>query len=95
MSKNTKNQHRWAQDNKLEQKQQQEDERSDRLKLDGVVSDAMPGTLFKVSLPEGQEVICTLGGKVRVNRIRILVGDRVEIEVSPYDLSRGRIVWRK
>ena len=68
--------------------------RDDRLELDGVIEEAMPGTLFKVRCINNLLVICTLGGRLRVNRIRILPGDRVRIEVSPYDTSRGRVVWR-
>ena len=56
--------------------------------------EAMPGTLFRVKCSAGNEVLCTLSGKLRMNRIRLIVGDRVRVEVSPYDLSRGRVVWR-
>lgn len=88
---NTKNQHRWA------QKSLDEDpnERSDKLEFHGEVVDALPGTMFKVKLNESNaEVLCTLAGKIRQNRIRILPGDRVKVEVSVYDLTRGRISWR-
>lgn len=69
-------------------------ERDDKLTLQGVIDEALPGTLFKVKCDGGLMVLCTLGGKLRVNRIRLLVGDFVNIEVSPYDTSRGRVVWR-
>ncbi len=70
------------------------DERQDRLELKGVVDEALPGTLFKVKVEGGNIVLATLAGKLRQNRIRILPGDNVTVEVSPYDLSRGRISWR-
>ena len=70
------------------------EERSDVLPLEGVVEEALPGTLFKVKTTTGHTVICTLSGKLRINRIRLLPGDRVRLEVSPYDLSRGRVAWR-
>lgn len=72
----------------------QQEERMDRLELRGVVDEALPGTLFKVKVEGGAIVLATLAGKLRQNRIRILIGDQVHLEVSPYDLSRGRIVWR-
>lgn len=55
----------------------------------------LPSTLFKVHLENGMEILATLSGKMRQNRIRILLGDHVVMEVSPYDLTRGRITWRK
>jgi translation initiation factor IF-1 len=55
----------------------------------------MPGTLFRVRCDNGHVVLCTLSGKLRVNRIRLLVGDNVTVEVSPYDLTRGRVTWRR
>lgn len=66
------------------------------LEFDGVVEEALPAAMFKIKVNGSDNfVLCTLAGKLRKNRIRILVGDRVKIEVSPYDLSRGRVVWRK
>jgi translation initiation factor IF-1 len=70
-------------------------DRDDRLELSGVVEEALPGTLFKVRTQSGVEILTTLSGKLRLNKIRILVGDSVKVEVSPYDTSRGRIVWRE
>jgi translation initiation factor IF-1 len=69
-------------------------QRDDRVELEGLVEDAMPGTLFKVKCDSGQSVLATLSGKLRINKVRILPNDRVRVEVSPYDPSRGRIVWR-
>jgi translation initiation factor IF-1 len=70
-------------------------ERDDRLELRGIVEDALPGTWFKVMTETNNVVLATLGGKLRQNHIRILPGDDVIVAVSPYDTSRGRIVWRK
>jgi translation initiation factor IF-1 len=70
------------------------EEREDRLELEGTVEEALPGTLFQIRCANNLLVLCTLGGKLRMNRIRILPGDHVTIEVSPYDTSRGRITWR-
>lgn len=69
-------------------------EREDRLELQGTVDEALPGTMFRVRCDNGINVLCTLAGKLRLNRIRILPGDSVTIEVSPYDTSKGRITWR-
>ena len=60
----------------------------------GVVIEALPSTNFRVKLDEGEEILCHLAGKLRIYRIKILPGDRVLLELTPYDLSRGRIVWR-
>lgn len=68
--------------------------REDRLVLQGAVEEALPSTLFQVRCDNGLLVLCTLAGRLRLNRIRILPGDAVTIEVSPYDTSKGRIVWR-
>ena len=56
--------------------------------------EALPNTVFKVKLPNGHVVTATLSGKLRMNYIKILVGDTVKVEVSPYDISKGRITWR-
>lgn len=70
-------------------------EREDKMELHGVVEDALPGTWFKVLTDAKTMVLATLGGKLRQNHIRILPGDEVIVEVSPYDMSRGRVVWRR
>ncbi|HPD55223.1 MAG TPA: translation initiation factor IF-1 [Candidatus Paceibacterota bacterium] len=62
---------------------------------EGVVMEALPSTTFKVRLDDGREILAHLAGKLRLNFIRILVGDRVVVEMSPYDDKRGRIVYRK
>lgn len=63
--------------------------------FEGVVIEALPSTTFKVQLDDGREVLAHLSGKLRLNFIRIMVGDRVVVELSPYDARRGRIVYRK
>ena len=61
---------------------------------DGVVKEALPNTLFRVELDDGSLVLCHLSGKMRMHFIKILPGDRVRIEMTPYDLTRGRIMYR-
>ena len=60
----------------------------------GIVIEALPSTNFRVKLDDGQEILCHLAGKLRMFRIKILPGDRVTVETSPYDEKRGRIVYR-
>ena len=60
----------------------------------GTVVEAQPNAMFKVKLENGFEVLAHISGKIRMNYIRILPGDRVRVELSPYDLTRGRITWR-
>ncbi|HEY6783392.1 MAG TPA: translation initiation factor IF-1 [Gemmatimonadales bacterium] len=64
------------------------------IQLDGVVADVLPNSTFRVQLPNGHDVLATLAGKMRRFRIRVLAGDRVSLDVSPYDLTRGRITFR-
>lgn len=62
--------------------------------LDGVITETLPNAMFRVKLDTGHEVLAVISGKMRMNYIKILVGDRVTIEMSPYDLSKGRITYR-
>ena len=66
----------------------------DKIQVEGIVVEALPGTQFKVRLDNDHEVLAYLSGKMRKYYIRILLGDRVRLEISPYDLTRGRIVYR-
>ncbi|MCF7860066.1 translation initiation factor IF-1 [Patescibacteria group bacterium] len=66
----------------------------DFLDMQGEVLELMPAATFKVKLDTGHEILAHLSGKMRMHRIRILPGDRVRLEISPYDLSKGRIVFR-
>jgi translation initiation factor IF-1 len=81
--------------NKRNSSDAETEERQDKIELQGVVIDALPGTWFKVKIDSGGEVLATLSGRLRQNHIHILPGDQVAVEVSPYDLSRGRISWRR
>ena len=65
-----------------------------KIKMEGTVIEALPGTQFRVKLENDHEVLAYLSGKMRKYYIRILLGDRVQVEMSPYDLTRGRIVYR-
>ena len=69
--------------------------REDVIEVEGVVVDALPNTHFKVELENGHIILAHISGKLRMNYIRILPGDKVTVELSPYDLTRGRITWRK
>ena len=64
------------------------------VKLEGVISETLPSTTFKVKLDNGHEVLAHISGRMRVNYIRLLPGDRVILEMSPYDLTKGRIIKR-
>jgi translation initiation factor IF-1 len=64
------------------------------IKLDGVVTDTLPNATFRVKLDNGVEILAHISGKMRMHYIKILVGDRVTVELSPYDLSKGRITYR-
>lgn len=66
----------------------------EKIEMEGHVVEALPGTMFRVSLTSGHTVLAYLSGKMRKNYIRILLGDRVKVELSPYDLTRGRITYR-
>lgn len=69
-------------------------EKEDKILLKGAVIDTLPNTLFKVQLENGHVVLAHLSGRMRKNYIRILTGDKVTVEMTPYDLSKGRIVFR-
>jgi translation initiation factor IF-1 len=66
-----------------------------RAGLEGTVEDALPNAVFRVKLDTGHEVLAHVSGKMRVHFIKILPGDRVKVELSPYDLTRGRIIYRE
>lgn len=69
--------------------------KKDVIEVEGVVKDSLPNAQFKVVLDSGQEIHAHISGKIRKRYIRILVGDKVKLEISPYDLTKGRIVYRK
>jgi translation initiation factor IF-1 len=64
------------------------------IEIEGVVSETLPNAMFRVELPTGDKVLAHVSGKIRMHFIKILPGDRVLVELSPYDLSRGRIIYR-
>ncbi len=68
--------------------------KKDVIEVEGTVLEAQPNAMFKVKLDNDFEVLAHISGKIRMNFIRILPGDRVKVELSPYDLTRGRITWR-
>ena len=67
---------------------------SDVILMEGVVKETLRGGTFRIELDNGHEVLAHLSGRMRRNRIRVLMGDRVQVELSPYDLTRGRMVYR-
>ena len=69
--------------------------KEDVIVVDGIVEKALPNAMFKVKLENDHEIIAHISGKLRMNFIRILPGDKVTVELSPYDLTKGRITWRK
>lgn len=69
--------------------------KKDAIRVDATVVEALPNAMFKVTLENGHEILAHVSGKMRMNFIRILPGDTVTVEISPYDLSRGRITLRK
>ena len=68
--------------------------KEDVIEIEGTVVEALPSAQFKVELPNGHQILAHISGKLRMNFIRILPGDKVTVEMSPYDLTRGRITWR-
>ena len=68
--------------------------KQDVIEVAGVVTDSYPNAMFEVTLESGHKILATISGKLRMNYIRVLTGDKVTVELSPYDLTRGRITWR-
>ena len=68
--------------------------KDDVIELEGTVVEALPNAMFQVELPNGHKILAHISGKLRRNFIRILPGDKVTVQMSPYDLTRGRITWR-
>ena len=68
--------------------------KQDVIEIDGIVEDTLPNAMFKVELANGHMILAHVSGKIRMHYIRILPGDRVTVEISPYDLTRGRITFR-
>jgi len=68
--------------------------KTDVIEVEGLVTDLYPNAMFEVELENGHKILANISGKLRMNFIRILPGDKVTVEMSPYDLTRGRITWR-
>ena len=68
--------------------------KDDVIELEGTVVEALPNAMFQVELPNGHKILAHISGKLRMNFIRILPGDKVTVQMSPYDLTRGGITWR-
>jgi len=68
--------------------------KEDLIEVEGVVRELLPNAMFRVEIPNGKVVLAHISGKMRMHYIRILVGDKVTVELTPYDLSRGRITYR-
>jgi translation initiation factor IF-1 len=68
--------------------------KADSIEVEGKVLEKLPNAMFSVELENGHQILAHISGKLRMNYIRILPGDKVTVEMSPYDLSKGRIVWR-
>ncbi|HLP15554.1 MAG TPA: translation initiation factor IF-1 [Bacteroidota bacterium] len=68
--------------------------KQDAIKVDGTITDTLPNAYFRVKLDNGHEILAHISGKMRMHFIKILVGDKVTVELSPYDLTKGRITYR-
>ena len=68
--------------------------KDDVIELEGIITDALPNAMFKVDIGNGHTILAHISGKLRMNFIKILTGDRVKVQISPYDLTIGRIIWR-
>jgi translation initiation factor IF-1 len=68
--------------------------KEDMIEVEGTIIEALPNAMFRVEIPGGHKVLAHISGKLRMNYIKILPGDKVTLQMSPYDLTRGRITWR-
>ena len=68
--------------------------KDDVIELEGIVTDALPNAMFKVDIGKGHTILAHISGQLRMNFIKILTGDKVKVQISPYDLTIGRIIWR-
>ena len=78
----------------MQSKQRDLAKQEDKIEVEGEITEALPSTMFRVELEGGHDVLATISGKMRKHYIRILPGDKVKVELSPYDLTRGRITYR-
>ena len=75
--------------------QESQDTSKGFIEMEGAVDELLPAATFRITLDNGHEILCHLSGKMRMNKIRLIPGDRVRVEISPYDLTKGRITYRK
>ncbi|HLZ61326.1 MAG TPA: translation initiation factor IF-1 [Ktedonosporobacter sp.] len=68
--------------------------KKDEIEVEGIVTESLPNAMFKVEIDENHQVLAVLSGRIRMNFVRIVPGDKVRVVLSPYDLTRGRITWR-
>ena len=68
--------------------------KTNEIEIEGIIAESLPNTTFKVDTADGKQYLCVLSGKMRINHIRVLPGDRVKFIITPYDESRGRIVYK-
>lgn len=68
--------------------------KKDVIVMDGIITETLPNAMFRVKLDNGHDILAHVSGKMRMHFIRILVGDKVQVEISPYDLTKGRIIYR-
>jgi translation initiation factor IF-1 len=78
----------------MSERRERKEPKGDKLEYDGVVQEALPNAMFRVKLENGHEILGHTAGKMRKNRIRVLTGDDVLVELTPYDLTKGRITYR-
>ena len=68
---------------------------SEKIEIEGVIKESLPNAMFRVEIPGGRTILAHISGKMRIHHIKILPGDKVKMELSPYDLTKGRIVYRE
>ena len=69
-------------------------DKQEKIEVEGVATESLPNTMFRVKLETGKLVLCQVSGKMRIHRIRVMPGDKVKVEMTPYDDARGRIIYR-
>jgi translation initiation factor IF-1 len=84
----------FASRNPIRRNEEEPEDKEAAIELEGTVTSVLAGTMFRVKLPNAHEVLAHISGKIRKNFIRVLPGDKVKVELSPYDLTRGRITFR-
>jgi len=78
----------------MKKKRKEQSQKEENIEVEGKIVEALPNAMFRIQLDNGHQVLAHISGKIRMSFIRISIGDRVKVELSPYDLKRGRITWR-